>query len=57
MTTISATDTSTNGTIHRFGVRNRADSAAVVPRSVTKVAAMIVLPISVWLRPVSTSSA
>jgi hypothetical protein len=41
MTTISATDTSTNGTIHRFGVRNRADSAAVVPRSVTKVAAMV----------------
>jgi len=33
------------------------DSARAVPRSVTNVAAMIVLPISVFVSPVSTSTA
>jgi hypothetical protein len=41
----------------RLGVMNRIESAAAVPKSVTKVADMIRLPITVWLRPVSTSTA
>ena len=36
---------------------NRIESARTVPRSVTKVAAMITLPMSVLLRPVSTRTA
>ncbi len=36
---------------------NSRESASAVPRSVTNVAAMIVLPISVFVSPVSTSTA
>jgi hypothetical protein len=36
---------------------NSRESTSAVPRSVTKVAAMIVLPISVFVRPVSTRTA
>ncbi len=38
------------------GVMNRTESAAAVPKSVTNVAAISRLPISVRLSPVSTST-
>ena len=54
---MNTTDTPTKGTIQRFGETNRIDSAAAVPKSVTNVADISRLPINVWLRPVSTSTA
>jgi hypothetical protein len=46
-----------NGRIQMFGLMNRIDSAATVPKSVTKVADVSRLPTSSWLSPVSTRTA
>jgi len=55
--TTRSAETPTNGTIQRLGLMNRIDSAAAVPKSVTNVADIRRLPVSVWLSPVSTSTA
>jgi len=57
MTTTTSTETPMKRMVQRLGRRNRIDRAAAVPRSVTKVADMISLPMAVRVSPVSTSTA
>src|SRR6266511_3389680 len=57
MTTMTPTDTAMNSARKGDGRAKRIESASTVPRSVTKVAAMMILPISVRVSPVSTRTA
>ena len=57
MTIISPAETRRNGTSHQVGRTNRRLKARAVPKSVTKVEAMMIFPSVVWVRPVSTSTA
>ena len=57
MAQMTATDTPRNGSSHQVGRTKSAARARATPKSVTKVAAMMSLPIAVWVSPVSTSTA
>ncbi len=57
MAAIQPPETATNNSRNVVGVMKRKERARTVPRSVMKVAAMMILPISVFVRPVSTSTA
>ncbi len=57
MNTTRPADTSRNGTSHQVGCTNSRLRARAVPKSVTKVEAMMTFPSVVWVRPVSTSTA
>jgi hypothetical protein len=52
-----ATDAATKIARKGVGSMKSTERAVAVPRSVTKVAAMMTLPISVFVRPVSTRTA
>ena len=54
---MSASETTTNGTIQSVGLTNSTVSPATVAMSVTKVADINRLPTSARFKPVSTSTA
>ena len=57
MPRIDAAETPMNSARYGVGWMNNTDSATAVPRSVTNVAAMMILPIPVSVSPVSTNTA
>ena len=57
MIQMATTETPRKGTSHHVGRTKRRASASAVPKSVTKVEAMISLPSGVSVSPVSTSTA
>ncbi len=57
ITTMTRMDTATKSARYCVGWMKSSESASAVARSVMNVAAMMTLPISVFVRPVSTRTA
>jgi len=57
VTAMTPIEITANHTVLMLGEINRSERPSAVPKSVTNVAAMMILPISVLVSPVSTSTA